>query len=359
MIRKIITLVLGIFLFYNFLISIDIEKKGEILLNQKNVIIQRAMRFLSIKNERFFLLDWKAKNIKIYDKTGEFVSLWKKQGYGPDEFGKPLVIEYRSPYLAVLDVGQRKFFFYSDKNNPEFSLIKQTFSVWSAEDLKIDGKRILVSGKYTEKNGKLYTLYLMDIESGSNIDLILPIEDKYGFKSMAEYEKKSDSIRALLEAGYCDILGNTAYYVWTSNLKIIQVDIQTKKKWIFGNQTKNYKKPIQTKKMEELYDSQSNDDYKEDRKFSYVEGIIADKEFVALIYANYSDTQSAWVYFIQFYSHDGSFLEERMIPGAFFSDYFPLKCYYYDYKDNILYFLSLTTDKDLENNYVIKKYSIR
>jgi hypothetical protein len=358
MTKKILTSTFLILTGLVYLSAVDIKKESTIKLDQEKLIIQRAMSMVVIKGEQYLVLDYKAKNIKRYGNKGKFIEIWGKQGFGPAEFGKPSLLEYRDNLLVVGDLGKRKIFIFSDKDNNELSKIKEFYSPSIGNYYKIDGKKLLISGSKADKKFIDYELYLRDIEN-DRIDYLLLLWHKFGYDSYREYDRKYDSeLAALSFNGFCDLLGNQAYFVWSQKLRIIRIDTETKRQFIFGHETDNYKRPRITKKMRQLYLERNPKVHLEDRKFSHITGLIAEKGFIALIYSNYHEQKPGWQYYIQFYSLEGKFLSEKEIPGAVNNDHFPLSCLYYNRNTQHFYFLSQKLDKDDNDIYHVIKYKL-
>ena len=359
--RKIFITLITLLTFAFCCYPVDIKEIGKIPLHQDKVLIQRAMSFCvqSLDEEKFYLADYKAKDIKVFNKDGKFVRVWGKQGFGPLEFGKPCLIEYREPYLAVMDLGKMKFMVYSDKDDPNFSKIKEFYSPGMGSDMKLVGDKLLMAGNKSDSNNKLYDLYIYNFQTGA-ADFLIPIEEKYGYTSFKQYKNRYDrELLALSDNSFCDFFEPFAYYVWAGDLRVIRVDLKDKKKTVFGHKTSNYTKLVMTKKMREDYLSFNANGYLEYRKFSFLNGIIADENFVGVFYCNFREEKPGWQTFIQFYSPDGKFLHEKELPGGVNNDNYPLKSFYYNQKTKILYFLSQTIDKDLNDVYGIIKYKIQ
>jgi hypothetical protein len=357
--RKSLLSLITLFTFALCCYPLDIKKIEEIPLQQDKILIQRAMSFCVQKEENYFLVDYKARDIKVFNKQGKFIQVWGKQGLGPLEFGKPCLLEYREPYLAIMDLGKRKFMIYSEENNPNFSPIKEFYSPNMGTDMKLCGDKLLISGSKADRDDKLYDLYIYNFQTGST-DFLIPLEEKYGYTSFKQYKSRYDrELLALSDNSYCDLYKNFAYYVWTGDLRVIRVDLKEKKKVVFGHKTKNYTKLKMTKTMREDYLNVNMKAYLEYRKFSFLTGIIADENFVGVFYCNFQETKPGWQNYIQFYSPEGIFLHEKELPGGVNNDNYPINPFYYSQKTKILYFLSQTIGKDLNDIYSIIKYKIQ
>ena len=319
--KKILVPLITLFTFAFCCYSLDIKKIEETPLQQDKIFIQRAMSLCVQRDEKYFLVDYKAKDIKVFNKEGKFVRVWGKQGYGPLEFGKPRLLEYREPFLVVMDLGKRKFMIYSDENNKDLSYIKEFFSPGMGSDMKLLGDKLLIAGNKADRNDKLYDLYIYNFQTGAS-DFLIPIEEKYGYTSFKQYKNRyNKELLALTDDSYCDLYNNFAYYVWAGYLRVIRVDLKEKKLTVFGHKTRNYTKPRMTKTMREDYLAANfNGGYLEYRKFSFLNGIFADENFVGVFYCNFQETKSGWQNYIQFYSPEGIFLDEKELSGQEIED---------------------------------------
>lgn len=348
---------LGLFQLFGF----DIEVIQTISLDQSSHIIQRAQGIAVTEDQWFFVLDYKARHIKLFHKSGKLEKIWSNQGFGPGEFAKPLLLEYRNRHLVVMDLGKRRIRILQRKHGMEFTEKAEFFCAGMGYDMKYLGDQILIAGSKTSKAGKFFELYLMNYKTNT-FNYLLPIENKYGFDSLKEYENKYDThIKALSNRNYCDMYNGSVYHVWAGNLRILKIDIQSKVQTAFGHNAGNYTPQKMTPKIIRDFMMKNPKSYLEDRKHSFITGIIAERRFAAVIYSNYETKKDGWQYYIQFYSHDGKFLGENILPEGINNDYYPFKCFYYSYETGTLYFLSQRSVNEGENQddrYSIIKYKI-
>lgn len=83
------------------------------------------------EDESLYALDFKAANIKIFDKNGDYVKTFGKKGQGPGEFISPLSLLVTSQdEIMIYDIVTRRFSFYSkdgqfikDLSSAKFSFI--------------------------------------------------------------------------------------------------------------------------------------------------------------------------------------------------------------------------------------------
>jgi hypothetical protein len=77
-------------------------------------MIAQVTYFAVDENESIYALDWKANNIKVFDKNGKFVRTIAKQGQGPGEINYPsgLLITPENE-LLVEDAGNRRLAYFT------------------------------------------------------------------------------------------------------------------------------------------------------------------------------------------------------------------------------------------------------
>jgi len=344
-------------LLQNLMYGVKIEKKSETLLDQKKEFIQRGWYISVTETDRLYLIDNKAQNIKLYDNSGSFIDIARRKGFGPQEVASPTSIDYFKGKMAVGDSGKNRLLLYEVE---KAGLIesKEITATYGGFDIKMFGNRLFVSSSKSDPDGKIYGLFSIDIVT-EKIDYLIPFHQCYGFSSYKELISKIyDQVNIIGRYCYIDADDQYAYLCWQGDLKVLAVNLQTKKVTTFGNKTKNYNKPMVTKKIQTMYKARSPELYLEDRKFSYLTGLFIDKSFIAVLYANYRDEAPGWQTHIQIYSRNGQFIKEQELPGGINNDNYPLKVFYYSKDTDTLYFLKKTIDKALNDVYCLVKYHI-
>jgi len=71
----------------------------------KTVFFEGAVAVVTDENENVYICDYKANNIKKFDKNGEFIKTIGRKGQGPGEFNMPFNIAVMSDKLFVYDMG--------------------------------------------------------------------------------------------------------------------------------------------------------------------------------------------------------------------------------------------------------------
>ena len=66
------------------------------------------------EKERIFTLDFKAGDVKVFDKNGNFVKTFGKRGQGPGEFSRPYhIFVSRQKEVVIFDIVNRRFSYFS------------------------------------------------------------------------------------------------------------------------------------------------------------------------------------------------------------------------------------------------------
>jgi len=259
----------------------------------------------------------------------------------------------------VVDRGKNKIILYEKNKQDRLVRIKEYPSSFSGSDIRIFGNKLILAGSKINENGNFFSLYSLELDS-DKIEYLIPIEIKFGYKSYKEYKAKVyDEVNPIGRRAYCDAYGDYAYLTWIGDLNVVAVNLKTKEITNFSHSTKNYKKPLVTQKMLENQRTRNPKSYLEDRKFSFVTGVVADESFVAVLYVNYLNQPKGWHTYIQFYNPRGKFIEEKKLEGAVNNDNYPLKTIYYIKEKKILYFLSQTIEKDFNDTYKVLSYKIK
>lgn len=95
-----------IFLFFlvSFeLLGVSLKLADRFELSQEKHIIQSIYSFCVTGDGYIFAADRKACDIKIFSPDGKMIRAWGRKGAGPNEFLKPLHIEYKKGKLVLVD----------------------------------------------------------------------------------------------------------------------------------------------------------------------------------------------------------------------------------------------------------------
>lgn len=358
MIRRLF-FVLFILLSSSALLGVKLEFIEKFKLPEDEIILQVPASFFVAEDGLLFICDFKAGDFKIYSPGGKYINSWAKKGTGPNEFLRPLYLGYHKPYLAVMDWGHRHLFIYKRSGKTSMEFVKKTPCPALGYDICLKGNELLVSGYKADKDGNPFELYMSNIHNNEET-FLLPAWEKYDMESDSpeEYLKISRNnveTSAIGTFGYCDWNGDDVYFVWEGNLKIFKINLKTNNISSFGKTTKNYIRPVATKKMLNAYRQRNSKGLRfEKLKTTYINRIFADKDVVGLWYSRYTDDQSECKLFFQFYTPDGRFLDEILLPESV--EHPPI--FYFKKDERILYFLKQETHNVEEGEYIMAKYKV-
>lgn len=341
------------------LLGVELKFIEKFKIPQEEAILQLPSSFICAEDKLFFISDIKAGDIKIYSAAGKYIKTWGKKGTGPNEFLKPLFIDYHKSYLALMDFGHRHIFIYNRKGKIGLEFVKKIFCLELGYDMCLRGDRLLVSGFKTDEKGNPYELYIKNTVD-EKVTFLLPSAKKYDLvpesteNYFKEYRNKPD-IRTIGIFGFCDWWSDHVFFVWEGNLRIIKLNVKTNDMVTFGKKTQNYIKPTATSKMiRARKEKNSQVIAAEKRKMTYINTIFANRDLVGISYARWIGDKSAYRLIFQFYTPDGTFLGEVILSQL--SEYIPI--FYFKKDENAVYLLNLETHKDPDGEYSITKYSV-
>jgi len=340
-------------------LGIEVTQIGKITLSQEKSVLMAAGSFIKTQDDIFIVPDYKGGNLKLYDINGNLIKICGKSGFGPLEFLSPRSCDYEKPFLSIFDFARQRIFLYRRVGRTEFERVSEFVCPNDNANIKLMEDQVLIAGYIAVSDKKQYGLYTRNLKSGK-IRYILPEEVKYGFTSFDQFDSHRLSTVPVGISGYCDVFGNTIYFVWEGDLRIIKINKLTYGYEFFGEKTNNYVKPRVTKKLEESFQNLSlKDTLAEFSKMSFITGIFADKDFVGVIYQNYDQESSLWKMFLQLYTPEGKLLHETALPNAVTYIDFHANNSFYDREKHILYYLSITFDeKTALDKYEMMKYRI-
>jgi len=312
--------------------------------------------FAVTEDETFIITDRKDEKIRIFDNSGSHLKSWGTRGQGPGEFQAIGWSDYSKPYFILLDLRTSKIFVYQRKGLSDFKLTNEIrFEVQSTYNIAIDNNRIFFDGT-TISNKNLFYISSKDL-NGKNPDYFLPTAVRYGLSPEKDYAKPMAAFAGIYGTpfGYLDTFQGSIYSVWIGELKIIKIDIKTKKWEIFsGEKTNNYRQPkivyidSHSPKAEKLKKDKEN--------LSWVRGVFADKNLMSLLYLNFDRNESIWTPILQLYNPNGTFLTEEILHESFEQDS-SLK-YFYNRENGCLYILIDIISETGDVEFEIHKYKI-
>jgi len=262
--------------------------------------------------------------------------------------------------LAVVDSGKHRIHVFEKLKDYEFKKISD-FLAWKlSSSIKIYKKNVLMCGYIVSPQGKKYVLFMRDF-SGKETKYILPIEHRYGTKSMREQKRIREKVSGFLFLAYIDINQDTVYYVNEARLKISKIDLRSKKIEFIGKEPKNFRALSMSKKMKKaLLNPRTGKEVTEVilSKHSFVSSLFADKDFVGVLYVNREKKINNELYFVpylQLYNHSGKLMLQQRL-ASFYSEerFIPL---FYQKNKRHLYLCSIISGQETIK-YVIYKFSI-
>jgi hypothetical protein len=312
--------------------------------------------------------DFEAGNIKIYEKNGNSYQLVKKigrKGYeSKDGLSGPSFCFFNKEEskFGVTDFGIRKIFIYDRIGRVDFKRVKEIACWRGAYDIQLKGDKLLISGYTENSDGQSYDFYYYDLLTDQT-KFLLPSYYKYSQKSYLDYEvnyRKKPNIPAIGIMAWFDTDkdNDNIYFVWEGNLKIMKFNSESgeivQNPDTFGEQTSNYVKP---NPREELFEARRKRDHKKIRnergKWAYVRNIFTSSKYVFVLYEGSIKQYRSTNFWLQFYKHDGEYIEEIPIkapPGS-------KSEMWMQEEEHVLYFLSSESREDREY-YFVSKYKI-
>jgi hypothetical protein len=357
---KKMTFISALFILTNVGFSWHVKLMKTISIEEDALFLTRF--FAELEDGSLLFTDIRDKNnqIKVFNEDGKLIKAWGKMGPGPDEFGGLGFLDYQSPYLAVADAGKHQIHVFEKSQNYEFKKIGE-FLAWEySSSIKIYGRNVLLSGYIVSPKGKKYALFMRDF-NGKETKYILPIEYRYGARSMSEYEKIREAVSGLSALAFLDVYQDTVFYVSDVRLKVAKIDMISKKIDLIGKKPGNFRALAMNKKTREaLIDPHTEKEFGDDiiSRHSFVNGVFADKDFVGVLYVNREkkiNSELFFVPYIQIYDHSGKLLHGQPL-APFFSEerYTPM---FYQKDKRHLYLLSIISGEFAIKN-VIYKFSV-
>jgi hypothetical protein len=345
----------------NLCFSWDIKLIKKIPVEDKALF--NSVGFVVLEDGNFLFADYKDKEnqLKVFNEEGKLIKAWGRMGPGPDEFGGLGFLDYQSPYLAVADAGRHRISVFEKIKNYELKKIGDILAWQQEGTIKIYQKNILMHGYIVSPEGEKYILFMRDF-SGRQTEYILPLEHNYGARSMSEYKKIREEVDIFLPLSFMDIYEDTLFYVTDVRLKVDKINLKTKKIEIIGEEPPNFKNlSIDKKTKNMVMDPNYSKGLFQDivTRHSFVSGIFADKDFVAVIYVNREKKNGDnlyWVPYIQIYDHSGKVLHQQSL-APFFSEDRMIPLFYQ--KDKGYLYLCSIISGEAAYQYEIYKYYVQ
>lgn len=329
----------------------EIEYLSEVTLNQKKALIERVRGFDVDDEERFIIPDENSGNIKIYSSNGELIKIIGRKGEGPNEFSDPAFVDYENGKFTVIDWGLRRIFTFNVTKDWNLKLISKFVCPALAYDLKIYNDTLLIAGWIMRKDMEEFELYRTDF-NGRIKNYLFPEKYKY------DGDKNGYAIDLFTKIDYN---AKHIYFIWKGSLKVYLIDPE--EGYLgknFGKIPWFYKRP-KSKPLLKAYNERDKEGYfKAARKFTLVDGIFANDNFVGLIISEYNFGKQVYEYWVQLYDLEGNILINgiKLKEVEEYDDYD--HCYAFVKNKSLLYILGKKISSDGENvEFKIFKYKIK
>jgi hypothetical protein len=335
----------------------DIKLIKKTILSRKAVILENTWSLCVTGDKLFLVPDYKAGNVKIFADNGDLLKILGRKGFGPGEFVKPSYSFYNKEkkIFGVLDLGTKKIFFYHRTGKTDFKRFKEIYCLAGATGIGLKGNKLLVSGYKTGPDNTHYDFYYVDT-TDEETHLLLPSYHKYGLASQREFGNRylnKPDIRGIGISAWFDNRGDDVYFAWEGDLKIIKINIKSRKLDFFGKKTPHYVKPTASKALLEARRARKGSLIESEwDKMSYVTNVFAGTEYVLVFYKGPVKKGGASNVRVQFYSLAGEYLADIPVPGN------PGSKMSFDKDKNILYSLTNELDDELSEKYSVFEYRI-
>jgi hypothetical protein len=320
---------------------------------------RKTPKSFCVTDDNLFLFpDEETRKIIILSKEKNMLKLITnlgRNGVGKECFKKPKNCIYDEGKFMTFDYDEGNVYVFDRQSKVDFAPQGDFSCPQQGDDIALtrDGNQMIISG-YIAKDRSPYDLYGIDIRT-REITYLLPSHEKYELKDTEAYFNDYDrkqTIPSIGFVGYIDIAGDDLYLVWEGKLRIVNLNLETKKKSFFGIVTQNYNKPdgqwlVKAKEMGLKKWAE------EKKKFSYIRNIFATPRRVFLIYEK-GIKKSGRIpgFMMQIYTRSGDFLDEIPIPGH------PGRQMWFDKCKSCLYALSQERNIN-DGTFTLLKYQIK
>ena len=331
----------------------EIKVVDSFKLSQKKIIAYAASLCVT-EDELFLIPDKKLGHVKVFDNDGELVKILGSKGFGPDEFDRPAYSFYEGKKFGVYDMSSWRIHLYerSTPGKANFKRIKSIFCTTGITDVHFKGRTLFLAGFVQNKEGAPYCMFARDTELEKN-ELLLPAHYEFGFASSNEYKAKRN-LPEILVGGGIDLVaaaGDFAYFAWEGDLSVVSVNLSTMKIIRFGYKSPHYIKPFLSKEFTKAYETRYSNPraYGAARwKLSYVHDLFACDAFVLVIFRGPHKNEKFPPYTTQFYSLDGEYINEVILPLEW--EWWQ---FFLDKQKNVLYAIAHDGEND-EEYYIVK-----
>ncbi|UCH95258.1 MAG: hypothetical protein JSV88_00045 [Candidatus Aminicenantes bacterium] len=339
----------------------DIKLTEKIIVDQASELKATPMSFCVTEDKLFLLPDYQTGSIKVFNNEGNFLKFIKELGprFGKKGFMQPTYCFYsqNEGKLGVLDNKARKVFILDRQGKIGFSLFKEIVGKGYGYDIEFagGGEQVVISGYLIDKQSLPFDLYSINIKNGQT-NYLLPSHEKYNLESYDEYVleyRQKQTLPAIGIKAFIDIQGDDLFFVWEGALRIIKLDLVSKKQVVFGHATPHYTKPDGSRLSDSYKKRKVETTWKKRKKMTYVRNIFATSRHVFLVYEMGKNNKSNTSKFrMQTYTLEGDFLGDVLFPGN------PGRQMWFDKEKYELYAFSEQPGND-NGEFSILKYKIK
>jgi hypothetical protein len=354
------SLFIFLFLIPNALLGEYIQLTEEIKIDTAANFQEIPSSFCTTEDNLFLITDHKAGIVKIFKKEENLLKFINVLGprFENKKFVYPIYCFYnrKKGMLGVFDYGVREIFIFNREKSGEFTWIKNVPCQWGGYDIQFagDAEQLVVSGFLNDNENKPFDLYSINIKTGK-INYLLPSHQKYNLRNFEDYILEYRQKRTLPAVGiyaFIDIQGNELFFVWEGALRIIRLNLLSRKQMVFGHETPDYAKPDGYSLATFYKNADQKNLRKKKETMAFIRNIFATPGHVFLVYETAKSKNSNNLIFrLQTYTPDGFFLEDVLIPGN------PCRQMWFDKENHELYALSEKKGSN-NNEFSIIKYKI-
>lgn len=336
----------------------------KIILDEMASPILYAAGIIVTEAKKILIFDGKDEKqpIKIYHDSGKYIKSWGRIGPGPGEFRAAFPMTYETPYLAFVDPPGHKIFLY--EVGPEFDLKKIIEFPWISftPGIVIDKNMLILASFVRSREGKNHSVVIKDFQ-GKHTEYLLPTYQLYGYSSEGEYNDKHLREIAPISGAFLfiDSFGGNLFIISQAKLKVVRLNLKTKKLTYYGQETRNYHHPLTSEikraYSKAVYSKNGKDLSQLLDELSWISGLFASIDVVGVLYINPDRASGLWRVFLQLYSSEGRFIKEMELVDSFSFERFLY--YYFDKNNHSLYIMSKWIDeKESIEKHQINKYKI-
>lgn len=311
--------------------KIEFQDSSHLHVIPRSFIVSEDRLFLLPNHESGFITVFK----RVVN-TLEFEYEFGPDGIADKRFGNPSFCFYAPNNritFGVIDVHiewkLRGLHLFERKGDVDFVPVGRVpGAIGSDVKMAEDGKHVIVAGYYIEEKSGLknsYDLYSYNVENKTVKPLLFSYQ-KYDLNNDAEYQREyfeKRTIPALGIRSHIDVWGDFVYHVWEGKLKVKKININTGEHTELLQPKDNdrmhqyFVTPSASKDLLEGQKTKNNLKTRKARdKMSFIRDLIVTSKHVILIYRGPNIKGNHFRF--QVYTHEGTFVGDKPIPGSYY-----------------------------------------